>query len=178
MGSFPWENPPDFPDPDMFYEFTVNKLLNDEENLMNVVKLVEMEIPINTIADGLLMNAFMIGQISPQVAIISKDPIMELLMVIAQEAGITPVIQDPAMGRAEETQIDEAMARISNNGADATLDPKEVAPRKLDEVGEAPYAGGSGMMAPPSSSSAGMDGDLSADEEDDLMDYVDGEGAI
>ena len=148
MGAYPWENPPDFPDPDEFYEFTVDKLLNDEENLMNVVKLVEMEIPVNTIADGILMNSFMMGQITPQVAIISKDPIIELLMVIAQEAGVQPVLSDPSVSRTEETQIDAAMAELANQEApgDATT-PMMMAGGEEVAVEAAPHAG---IMAPPS----------------------------
>ena len=141
MGSYPWENPPDFPDPDEFYEFTVNKLLNDEENLMNVVKLLEMEIPVNTIADGLLMNSFMMGQITPQVAIISKEPVMELLMLIAQEAEVQPVVSDPSIGRNEETQIDAAMEELAGQAP-----PDDM----MAEEGEESVPPPMGMMAPPS----------------------------
>jgi hypothetical protein len=140
MGSYPWENPPDFPDPDEFYEFTVNKLLNDEENLMNVVKLLEMEIPVNTIADGLLMNSFMMGQITPQVAIISKEPVMELLMLIAQEAEVQPVLSDPSIGRNEETQIDAAMEELAGQAP-----PDDM----MAEEGEESVPPPMGMMAPP-----------------------------
>ena len=139
MGSYPWENPPDFPDPDEFYEFTVNKLLNDEENLMNVVKLLEMEIPVNTIADGLLMNSFMMGQITPQVAIVSKEPVMELLMLIAQEAEVQPIVSDPSIGRNQETQIDAAMEELAGQAPpdDAMAEEEESVPSPM------------GIMAPP-----------------------------
>ena len=107
---------------------------------MNVVKLLEMEIPVNTIADGLLMNSFMMGQITPQVAIISKEPVMELLMLIAQEAEVQPVLSDPSIGRNEETQIDAAMEELAGQAP-----PDDM----MAEEGEESVPPPMGMMAPP-----------------------------
>ncbi len=82
------------------------------------------------------------------VAIISKDPIIELLMVIAQEAGVQPVLSDPSVSRTEEPQIDAAMSELATQEApgDATTTMMMAGGEEV-AVEAAPHAG---IMAPPS----------------------------
>ena len=143
MGSYPWENPPDFADPNDYYEFAVSKLFQDQENLSNVVKLLEMEIPVNTVVEGIVMNSFMMGQITPQVAIIVTQPLIEAVMLIAQEAGVQPIISDPSVSRTEDSQIVQVLAEIAAESGQA--------PEAMDMMaGEEDMEGRpSGMMAPP-----------------------------
>jgi hypothetical protein len=93
------------------------------------------------------MNAFMIGQITPQVAIISKEPVMELLMVIGQEAGIQPALTDPAMGRSQESDIDAAMEELA--GQDPSDDPAEAMMMMTGEEEGDMNTPPLGIMAPP-----------------------------
>ena len=74
LGSVPFETPPDFPNPEDFYMFAYEKLMEEDDNLMNVVKLLEMEITADAIVEGILMNAFMMGQISADTGVIMKGP--------------------------------------------------------------------------------------------------------
>lgn len=153
MGSYPWENPPDFADPNDYYEFALDKLLADDSNLMNVVKLLEMQVPVNTVVDGILMNSFMMGQITPQVAIIVKQPLMEAIMLVAQEAGVQPLVSDPSVGRTESTQIEQTLMELANE--------EDQAPEMMAMAGEEEGMDDrpSGMMAPPPDDEMAMMGD-------------------
>jgi hypothetical protein len=138
MGSAPWETPADFPDPDEFYMYTQEKLLNDEDNLMNVVKLLDMQISVEAIVDGILMNSFMMGQISADTAIISKEPVTDLILLIAQEGDITPTRRDRTAEGQNEIRIEQAIASIAEEDGEGMGD--EEAQEDMSLVG---------MMAPP-----------------------------
>ena len=142
MGSYPWETPADFPDPDEFYLFTQDKLMNDEGNLMNVVRLLEMEIPVETIVDVVLMNSFMIGQISADTAIVSKEPITELILLIAQEAGIDAVRKDVEGESKQSVLLDQALMAIAQEEEGAEGGEEAMS---MEDDAMSPM----GMMAPP-----------------------------
>ena len=140
MGSAPWETPADFPDPDEFYMYTQEKLLNDEDNLMNVVKLLDMQISVEAIVDGILMNSFMMGQISADTAIISKEPVTDLILLIAQEGDITPTRRDRTAEGQNEIRIEQAIASIAEEDGEGVGMGDEEAQEDMSLVG---------MMAPP-----------------------------
>ena len=142
MGSYPWETPADFPDPDEFYLFTQDKLMNDEGNLMNVVRLLEMEIPVETVVDVVLMNSFMIGQISADTAIVSKEPITELVLLIAQEAGIDAVRKDVEGESKQSVLLDQALMAIAQEEEGAEGGEEAMS---MEDDAMSPM----GMMAPP-----------------------------
>ena len=143
MGSYPWETPADFPDPDEFYLFTQDKLMNDEGNLMNVVRLLEMEIPVETVVDVILMNSFMIGQISADTAIVSKEPITELILLIAQEAGIDAVRKDVEGESKQSVLLDQALMTIAQEEEQGAEGGEEAMSMEDDDMSPM------GMMAPP-----------------------------
>ena len=140
MGSAPWETPADFPDPDEFYMYTQEKLLNDETNLMNVVKLLDMQVSVEAIVDGILMNSFMMGQISADTAIISKEPVTDLILLIAQEGDITPTRRDRTAEGQNEIRIEQAIASIAEEDGEGVGMGDEEAQEDMSLVG---------MMAPP-----------------------------
>lgn len=140
MGSAPWETPADFPDPDEFYMYTQEKLLNDEDNLMNVVKLLDMQISVEAIVDGILMNSFMMGQISADTAIISKEPVTDLILLIAQEGDITPTRRDRTAEGQNEIRIEQAIASIAEEDGEGVGMGDEEPQEDMSLVG---------MMAPP-----------------------------
>ena len=140
MGGTPWETPADFPDPDEFYMYTQEKLLNDEDNLMNVVKLLDMQISVEAIVDGILMNSFMMGQISADTAIISKEPVTDLILLIAQEGDITPTRRDRTAEGQNEIRIEQAIASIAEEDGEGVGMGDEEAQEDMSLVG---------MMAPP-----------------------------
>lgn len=141
MGSVPFETPPDFPDPEDFYMFAYEKLMDDDDNLMNVVKLLEMNITADAIVEGILMNAFMMGQISPDTGVVMKGPLIELVSAIGQEADVEVSRRDDAGALKRNVSIEEALAKLS----DETPDMAEGDSMMEDDMADEP----SGMMAPP-----------------------------
>ena len=153
LGSVPFETPADFPDPDEFYMYLYDKLLNDETNLMNIVKLLEMEITVDAIVEGLLMNSFMMGQISPDTGVILKEPVTDMVLLIAQEADITPARRDDGADMQDQVRIEEVLSKLSADASGEEDMPMQI--EEDDDMGEP-----SGMMAPPD----GMDDMMAMDD--------------
>jgi len=153
LGSVPFETPADFPDPDEFYMYLYDKLLNDETNLMNMVKLLEMEITVDAIVEGLLMNSFMMGQISPDTGVILKEPVTDMVLLIAQEADITPARRDDGADMQDQVRIEEVLSKLSADASGEEDMPMQM--EEDDDMGEP-----SGMMAPPD----GMDDMMAMDD--------------
>ena len=153
LGSVPFETPADFPDPDEFYMYLYDKLLNEETNLMNIVKLLEMEITVDAIVEGLLMNSFMMGQISPDTGVILKEPVTDMVLLIAQEAEITPARRDDGADMQDQVRIEEVLSKFSDDASGEEDMPMQI--EEDDDMGEP-----SGMMAPPD----GMDDMMAMDD--------------
>ena len=140
LGAYPWENPPDFADPDEAFAFIFNKLAQDDTILMGIVKLLENDVTPDTIADGILLNAFMVGQITPDVSIIMRQPLVDLIRVVGQEAD------------ADINEIDVETAALTASLAEEVMEelrgqPEGETPLDEDEQIEEDIA--RGIMAPP-----------------------------
>jgi len=159
MGSVPWETPADFPEPDDFYLYTQDKLMNDDENLSNVVKLFEMDVTADAIVDGLIMNAFMMGQISADTGVVLKEPILELLLLIAKEAEVVAPRRDEMGDRQKAISVEEALANIDEGNIGEEEQPEQMEEDML-VMGDEP----TGMMAPPE----GMDAMLPMEAEEEV----------
>lgn len=153
LGSVPFETPADYSDPDEYYMFLYEKFVNEEENAINTVRLLEMGITADAIVDGVLMNAFMMGQISADLGVIMKEPLTDLILLIGQEADIQVARRNEAEDTQRQTQVDLVLATLAEG------EEGEEGMALDDDMMEEP----SGMMAPPD----GMDSMMPID--DDMM---------
>jgi hypothetical protein len=78
------------------------------------------------------------GQISADTAIISKEPVTDLILLIAQEGDITPTRRDRTAEGQNEIRIEQAIASIAEEDGEGMGD--EEAQEDMSLVG---------MMAPP-----------------------------
>ena len=113
LGSVPFETPADYSDPDEYYMFLYEKFVNEEENAINTVRLLEMGITADAIVDGVLMNAFMMGQISADLGVIMKEPLTDLILLIGQEADIQVARRNEAEDTQRQTQVDLVLATLA-----------------------------------------------------------------
>ena len=153
LGSVPFETPADYSDPDEYYMFLYEKFVNEEENAINTVRLLEMGITADAIVDGVLMNAFMMGQISADLGVIMKEPLTDLILLIGQEADIQVARRNEAEDTQRQTQVDLVLATLAEG------EEGEEGMAMDEDMMEEP----SGMMAPPD----GMDSMMPMD--DDMM---------
>ena len=94
----------------------------------------------DTIADGILLNAFMVGQITPDVSIIMRQPLVDLIRVVGQEAD------------ADINEIDVETAALTASLAEEVMEELRAQPEgetPLDEDEQIEEDIARGIMAPP-----------------------------
>ena len=141
LGTHAWENPPDFPHPDDAFEYIFTKISQDDGILMGITKLLESDVTPDTIADGILLNAFMVGQITPDVSIILREPLIDLIRVVGKEAEVEITEVDTETARLTASVGQEIMEELSEIPTEAEQPEDE---EKEEEQEPAPR----GMMAP------------------------------
>tara|TARA_R100000388_G_scaffold54426_1_gene40316 strand:+ start:980 stop:1498 length:519 start_codon:yes stop_codon:yes gene_type:complete len=129
LGAYPWESPPDFPDPNDAYLFFINRILDDQEILGDMARLLELGTPAEVLADGILFNAFQIGQITPDVTILLREPLQDLIKLVGEQAGVDIQPLDPMI---EEVQVQLAEEIFAEQEAEQQGEP-EMPQAMMDE---------------------------------------------
>ena len=86
---YPWEAPPEFVNVNTAIDSIVINMLGDEEKLANIIEvLASGEIPIAGIAQIILEDGFRKGKYNPDLMLLLAEPLMVILMALAERAGI------------------------------------------------------------------------------------------
>jgi len=116
LGARPWQSPPQFTTVDEALEFYVPRMANDSfsEKLIDVM---EMGIPLTTLANSMQMNSVMEGKHSVDVGIIIMPVLIEMMRLIGDSAGIE---YDTGMDKKEKTRstlITKALNKLRDEEA-------------------------------------------------------------
>lgn len=87
MGSAPWEQSPQFADKDDAAEYIFTKLTSPSQ-MNKVVSLIEVGVPVETVAKGMLLSGFQEGKWTPDVALLLGRVTMSMIISIAKKAGV------------------------------------------------------------------------------------------
>lgn len=124
LGARPWQQPAQFPTVDEAIEYYMSRMAT-EEFMEQVVEVLELGVPVTTIANTMQMSGVMEGKHSIDVGMLTIPLIMEMLMLIAENAGI-----DYDDGLTEERSKQTSDARLEM----VRQEMKE----RIDEVDEEP----------------------------------------
>ena len=110
---YPWESPPEFVNVNTAIDSIVMNILSDEEKLANIIEvLASGEIPIAGIAQIILEDGFRKGKYNPDLMLLLAEPLMVILMALAERAGI----RDYEIYQGEGSELSgEEQADIAND---------------------------------------------------------------
>ena len=110
---YPWESPPEFVNVNTAIDSIVMNLLSDEEKLANIIEvLASGEIPIAGIAQIILEDGFRKGKYNPDLMLLLAEPLMVILMALAERAGI----RDYEIYQGEGSELSgEEQAELAND---------------------------------------------------------------
>ena len=97
LGDRPWQNPPQLTTVNEAMEYYLPILINDE-TLPQLLNILEVGIPITTIADTLMLANVMEGVHSVDVGVLVMPFMIELLQFIGDSQGVEYVIEKPKSG--------------------------------------------------------------------------------
>ena len=115
LGSTPWQHPPQYTTVDEALEFYAPRVLNPDtkDDLLNVM---EMGIPLTTIANSLQSGGVMQGKHSIDVGILIMPVLIEMLSYVGDEEGVDYVIgtemEEPEQGKFRDSTIAKAMRDV------------------------------------------------------------------
>ena len=135
VGGWPWEQPPQYSTVEEALEFYVPRLT--EPTLQNeLMDVIEMGLPLTTIANSLQQGAVMQGKHSLDVGILVMPVIMEMLAYLAEERGVK-------FNMGTKVEVDDSPSGVAVKLALKKLKAKEGEPEEEpeEEIVEEPTGG-------------------------------------
>ena len=87
--SYPWEGPPEFTDFKQAFNYIAEELL-EEEVYVSLVVAMGQGVPISDITLQILQRGFQEGKWNPDLVMMLIEPLMYLLLALAEKAAIEP----------------------------------------------------------------------------------------
>ena len=158
---YPWEGPPEFTKVDEAIDAIVTNLLTEEGKLLSVIEVLGSgEVPVSAVAQIILENGFRKGKFNPDLMLLLAEPLMIILMALAERAGIHDyeIYKDEFSEMSEEEQIELANDVINSYKeevnfrglrTDKPIDVRSVSPTVLEKIEEAEIPQAESLMARP-----------------------------
>jgi len=106
LGDRPWQTPAQFPTVDEAIEYYMNSMTS-EEFMEQLIDIMEMGVPVTTIANSLQLGSVMEGKHSVDVGLLVVPLLIELIMMLGDSAGIEyeTGLQNPDRNMARDSQL-------------------------------------------------------------------------
>lgn len=136
LGARPWQTPAQYTTVDEAIEYYMSRMAT-EEYMEQAVEVLEMGVPVTTIANTMQMASVMEGKHSIDVGMLVTPLIMEMLMLIGENAGIK---YDDGLSAVEDNTISvTAIEKVRNemrSRIDEVEDKEEIVDSSKVEVEE------------------------------------------
>ena len=86
-GEYPWEQPPQFSDPDKAIAELMDKI-SKPDNMAKVFALLENGVTVVALVDAMVLTGFATGKYNPNVSELIKPDLREFIMLLADKADI------------------------------------------------------------------------------------------
>ena len=126
LGARPWQSPSQFSTVDEAIDFYMGRMAT-EEYMEQAVEVMEMGVPVTTIANTMQMAGVMEGKHNIDVGMLVIPLIMEMLMLIAENAGIEydDGLSDEREDKTSDARIDMVRREMQERIADVEEEPEE-----------------------------------------------------
>lgn len=158
---YPWEGPPEFTRVDEAIDAIVASILTEEGKLTSIIEILGSgEVPISAVAQIILENGFRKGKFNPDLMLLLAEPLMVILMALAERAGIHDyeIYRDEFSEMSEEEQMELANDVINSYKEEVNfrglrsnkpLDVRSVSSDVLEQIEEADIPQAESLMAKP-----------------------------
>lgn len=145
LGSFPWQQPPQYSTiEEALNEFYVPRIFNPD-TLGELLAVIEMGVPLTTIANALQQGAVMQGVHSIDLGILALPVIMECLAYVAEEQDVEYNTGMEGDKEIEPSQAIMALAKKELDEKEGPIEPEDQ--EEIEEPVEEPEEMQTGLMA-------------------------------
>jgi hypothetical protein len=88
LGNRPWENPPQLVTVEDALEYYANKLIADSDNHDAILEMLELQVPVENVANILQKTAVMEGLHTIDVGVLVAPAVEEMIMAVADMYGV------------------------------------------------------------------------------------------
>ena len=106
LGARPWQQPAQFPTVDEAIEYYMSSMTS-EEFMEQLIDVLEMGVPVTSIANSMQLTSVMEGKHSVDVGMLVVPLLIELIMMLGDSAGIEyeTGLQNPDRNKARDSQL-------------------------------------------------------------------------
>jgi len=115
LGSFPWQSPPQFVSIDEVIEHYTEKMSSEEFN-DQLVEIMEMGIPLTTMANSIQLSGVMEGKHTVDTGMLVMPVLIEMMMLVGDSAKIkyNTGLDNPEKGRVRESLLGSLKEKLKN----------------------------------------------------------------
>lgn len=122
-GNAPWEQPPKYASLDEVVDYYSDRLV-DEDMIGDVIDVIKRDVPLLTIAEGLIRTGIMEGIHTIDAGMLVKPILVELMIALAEIYGVKYVIQAEDMQKMRTMPI-EAIDKVVSEAVTQMQEVKE-----------------------------------------------------
>mgnify|MGYP003122748513 CR=1 FL=1 len=139
LGERPWQTPPEYTTPEDALEYYIPKIL-DPVYTDRLLDVLETGMPITVISNAMMTAMVMEGKHSVDVGILVMPVVIELIELVAMNAGIkynkgTDAVEDESMSEAKMAKI---ITKLKNKQGEEMLKQTETEAKEEIEDADAP----------------------------------------
>ena len=144
LGARPWQNPPQYATVDDAVEFYLSRMATDEIN-DQIVDVLEMGVPVASLANTMQMANVMEGKHSVDVGILVMPVLMEMMMMIGDSAGVEyeTGLDNPEKIKTRPSLVAKLKQKLQDEKDEKEEEPVEPETEEQDDEKEEPK----GLMA-------------------------------
>tara|TARA_E500000318_G_C3476717_1_gene178760 strand:+ start:228 stop:731 length:504 start_codon:yes stop_codon:yes gene_type:complete len=144
LGARPWQNPPQYATVDDAVEFYLSRMATDEIN-DQIVDVLEMGVPVASLANTMQMANVMEGKHSVDVGILVMPVLMEMMMLIGDSAGVEyeTGLDNPEKIKTRPSLVAKLKQKLQDEKDEKEEEPVEPETEEQDDEKEEPK----GLMA-------------------------------
>jgi hypothetical protein len=112
--AYPWERPPEINDPEQAIALHISRL-NNEDRIGAIVDMLQMEMDVKTLTEGIVRGAVANGVHSVDVGLLVAPVVHEFIVSLAEEAGIEfdEGLVDTKGKEKSRTAVEKAKAEVA-----------------------------------------------------------------
>tara|TARA_R110002020_G_scaffold11129_3_gene42262 strand:- start:2515 stop:3000 length:486 start_codon:yes stop_codon:yes gene_type:complete len=142
LGARPWQTPSQFSTVDEAVEYYMNSMTS-EEFMDQIIEVLEMGVPVTTIANSLQLGSVMEGKHTVDIGMLVVPLLMELIMMLGDSAGIKyeTGLANPDRDKPRDSQLakytmkykkvlDDEEPKTTEEDSDKNEEPKGLMARK------------------------------------------------
>ena len=134
LGSRPWQSAPQYPTVDEAIQYYMDRITS-EQFMDQLIDVIEMVIPVTSIANIMQTSSVMEGIHSVDVGVLVSPIIIEMIMFIAESADVEYVtgLDESTKGEISKTKMAKIMQKLEQEVGNIE-EPEETEAAKVDQA--------------------------------------------